>query len=190
MALIARLPETLCSMKFFTNHDTYVAKIFAGKKHFIGTLCVVDPHPSHLSLTSHGIEQIFVLEGNQYEFTRTVSRNGLPKLTARYTDESVNSLFVKYTVPSEDHKLRWVKIHPAKILTQAGFITDPIKNLRAQFFGVLPLGSKINLVDSSNEVVKTIIIKPGGYNEEIGCVQSGNTTSLKNSMNRFLQEHY
>jgi hypothetical protein len=189
MALIVTLPEMTCSMKFATNqYDTYVAKVFAGRKHFVGTLCIQNPHPSHIAITSHGRDQIFLIEGSQYEIMCSISRKGLPKLVARYTEDPVNSQFVQYVVPAGDPRLRWAKIRRDSLLCQAGLITDPVKNLTAQYFGALPLGSKINLVDPSNEVVKTIVITPGGYNEEIGCALSGNTTTPSNRMNPCLQE--
>jgi hypothetical protein len=188
--IVASLPEITCSMKFEANNqDTYVAKIFAGKKHFIGTFCIQNPHPAHIAITSHGRDQVFLIEGSQYEITCTVSRKGLPKLVAKYTEEPVNSLFVNYVVPASNPQLRWAKIQRDPVLCQAGLITDPVKNLTAQFFGALPLGSKINLVDPSNEVVKTIIIKPGGYNEEIGCAPSGNTITQSNLTNLYRLMH-
>jgi hypothetical protein len=170
--LVALLPEVVCTQKYsIGSSDIYVAKVLAGRKHFLGTLCVVNPPPMTVAISSRSMEQVFILEGGTYEFRLSTSKKGLPKLTATHTESPVNSMYLEYCAP-RDSSVRWAKFQ--RVQESAGFYLDPVKNLLAQFHGAVMFGSKLKLIDPSNEVVKTITVKPGGYNEETECIQSGN----------------
>ena len=163
--LVAKLPETVCTKCHRVGvTDIYVAKVLAGRKHFLGTLCIVNPPPPVVSISSRGPDQVFIIEGGTYMFQYSISKKGLPKLTAVSTESPVNSMYIQYTTP-RSHSVRWAKFQ--RVPETAGFYLDPVKNLLAQFQGAVMFGSKLKLIDPSNEVVKTITVKPGGYNEDI-----------------------
>ncbi len=168
MDLIAQLPQTTCKILGIQNqrNTIYTSRLTIGKHKFICTLNILNPEAANVSAFGNKEGINYLIKGT-YVFTMGTSASGLPKLTAAQTKLLPNAVFVDYSVPRNDPRLRWAKLDEEILHIGKGIIINNLDEYPAKFVGVLPVNAQIKLKNSTNEILKVLTVRYGGAYEEV-----------------------